>query len=67
MLKDDFQMIVRLHQYICDCTFVDLARMFTIARPHQWFDLTCGPKIVDSDVDADPMPVIQWEDGKAWR
>ena len=34
----------------------------------QWFDLTCGPKIVpDIDPTADPGPTIVWEDGKRYK
>ena len=30
----------------------------------KWFDLTCGPKIAP---DADPAPVVIWEDGQAYK
>ena len=40
----------------------------------QWFDLTCGPKIVpnyapktpEDPQTADPGPVVVWEDGKKY-
>ena len=34
----------------------------------QWFDLTCGPKVVpEIDPSADPGPVIVWEDGRQYK
>ena len=43
--------------------------------PFQWFDLTCGPKIIpnykpqtpEDPQTADPGPVVVWEDGKKYR
>ena len=44
------------------------------ASSFQWFDLTCGPKIIpnykpqtpEDPQTADPGPVVMWEDGKKY-
>ena len=47
--------------------------LFKILSLFQWFDLTCGPKLVPDFAPSekwprlDPAPVVTWEDGKTYK